>query len=208
MNDRQNMVDLFTGCRERSLNERLHWINEPESWVFREGALEIVPHPKTDFFRPAGGSPGDNACLLHTSVSGDFTASSAVSAVLAGFGDAAALTVRADAERWMKLCVERSPVGEISIVSVVTNVTSDDSNNELLTGPRAELRITRRGNVFAMHYRAGADKWRFVRTLGFELPATLMVGVHAQAPFQSGCSAKIRSFTLSDVPVADFRSGE
>jgi hypothetical protein len=200
--------DLFSGCSGRTLNGSLRWLNEPASWVFRDGELEILPHPKTDFFRPFGGPPGDNACLLHASVRGDFTATAHVSAVLAGFGDAGALTVRADAMRWMKICVERSPIGEISIVSVVTDPTSDDSNGELLREARAELRITRKGNAFAMHYRASTGAWRFVRAFGFELPETVLVGVHAQAPFQGGCSARIRAFHLSHVAVADFRSGE
>ena len=208
MSDRNNTTNLFLGCDEHTINDRLTWINEPESWHFRNGALEIVPKPKTDFFRPLGGEAHDSACLLFTDVEGDFTAVAVVSAVLAGFGDAVALTVRSDPERWMKICVERSPSGEIAVVSVVTNGSSDDANGELLLSSAAEIRITRREDVFGMHYREKGEKWRFVRAFGYALPKALSVGVHAQAPFYAGCSAIIHSFTISDIPIADHRSGE
>ena len=208
MSDRTNPIDLFADCDGQTLNGRLSWINEPESWFFRDGALEIVPKPKTDFFRPLGGTAHDSAALLFTEIEGDFTAVANVTADLAGFGDAAALTARVDSERWMKICVERSPAGEISVVSVVTDGSSDDSNGELLSDTSAELRISRKGNVFGMNYRTAGGQWRFVRSFGFALPASLSVGVHAQAPFQSGCSAIIRSFTISSAPVEDLRSGE
>ena len=200
--------DLFAGCSGKALNSDLRWLNEPERWSFGNDGLEIVPRGKTDFFRPYGLEHFDNACLLYTQVTGNFSAMASVSAMLADFGDAVALTVRSDAEHWLKLCVERSPVGEISIVSVVTNRWSDDSNGELINGATADLRIYRKGNIFGMNYRVGDGKWRFVRTFGYELPETLLVGVHVQAPFQSGCSARIASFSVSDTPVDDPRSGD
>ena len=206
--DSNDTIDLFQGCDGRTVNDRLTWINEPLSWRFVSGTLEIVPKSETDFFRPPVGTAHDNACLLFARVDGDFTAVAKVSAALAGFGDAAALTVRYDAERWMKICVERSPLGETSVVSVVTDGTSDDANGELLDNAASELRITRKNNVFGMHYRAIGDRWRFVRVFDFDLPDPLSVGVHAQAPFYAGCSATIHSFTISGIPVTDHRSGK
>jgi regulation of enolase protein 1 (concanavalin A-like superfamily) len=211
-------VNLFTGSDGKRLAEGLAWLRKPSSWGFGPAGLEIVPDGQTDFFRPAVGSPKDNACLLYTRVTGDFTAVAEASAVLVGFGDAAALTVRSDESHWAKICIERSPRGEVSIVSVVTSGTSDDSNNELLPSPAASLRLTRHGRVFGMQYRAasapgagagaGPDPWRFVRTFGLEMPDAVMVGVHAQAPFVAGCRATFTTFELSPVPVKDLRSGE
>ena len=167
-----------------------------------------MPQALTDFFRPYDGTLSDNACLLYREVTGDFTAATRVKASLAGFGDAAAITVRASDVRWAKLCLERSPLGEASAVSVVTDRWSDDANGELLDRPECHLRLTRRGNVFGMHYSLDGETWRFVRTFGFELPPTVKVGVHAQAPFQSGCRAVFSILELTPVAVKDFRSGE
>jgi regulation of enolase protein 1 (concanavalin A-like superfamily) len=202
------IFDLFSGCDGTNLNSRLTWLRKPAGFRFGEDGLEIEPVGKTDFFRPYGGEPVDNACLLSTAVTGDFTAVTAASARLAGFGDAAALTVRSDEEHWLKICIERSPVGEIAIVTVVTDRWSDDCNSELLQTADAQLRISRKGDTFGMQYRTGTGPWRFVRTFGFELPKTVQVGIHAQAPFRAGCTAKFRSFTLSDRPVDDLRSGD
>ena len=205
---RSGVVDLFEGCTGKKLTGRLSWLREPECWEFEKGSLLIVPGAKTDFFRPHGAPARDNACLLFTRVNGDFTAVAGVEAVLAGFGDAAAVTIRSDERHWAKLCVERSPAAEVSIVSVVTNETSDDSNNELLDQPMSLLRLTRKGDVFGMHYSTDGKKWRFVRTFGLPLPADVMVGIHAQAPFQAGCRTVFHSFTIDEKAVQDFRSGE
>ena len=130
------------------------------------------------------------------------------SGFLVGFGDAAAMTVRAKDNLWAKLCLERSPIGDVSVVSVVTNVNSDDANNELLKKPSCFLRITRKGDVFGMHYSLDGTVWRFVRTFILDMPETVMVGIHAQAPFMGGCKVLFKSLEMYGVPVEDFRSGE
>jgi uncharacterized protein len=201
-------MDLFEGCRGTSLSDRLQWLREPESWGFQPEGLAIVPAGRTDFFCPVVGEPVDNACLLYTRVRGDFTAVTDARAVLAGFGDAAALTIRARAGLWAKICIERSPHGQVSIVTVVTSGRSDDANNEILETPAAALRVTRSGAAFAFHYRVGDGKWRFVRTFGLEMPEEIMVGIHAQAPFGAGCRASFARFELEQRAVANFRSGE
>jgi uncharacterized protein len=201
-------MDMFAGCRGHKLGPELKWLAPPPRWGFEQGRLDIEPQAVTDFFRPHGDEPHDNACLLYSMVKGDFTAVAAASATLVGFGDAAALTVRSAPDRWAKICLERSPSGEVGIVSVVTDGFSDDANNELLREARGMLRITRRGNVFGMHFSLDGKLWRFVRTFGMDMPAEIMVGVHAQAPFGAGCSAVFTAFTLTSGAVKDFRSGD
>jgi regulation of enolase protein 1 (concanavalin A-like superfamily) len=201
-------MDLLKGCHDRALAAGLSWLNEPPEWRFDGEGLLVVPEAATDFFRPYSGTGRDNAALLYTEVTGDFTAATRTRVHLVGFGDAAAITVRAGATQWAKLCLERSPIGDISAVSVVTNPTSDDANNELVDEPACFLRITRNGDVFGMHYSLDGQVWRFVRTFGMAMPRTVKVGIHAQAPFVGGCWARFASFELSDQPVADFRSGE
>ena len=198
-------MDMLEG---RKISHRLQWLHEPESWKFTASGLEVKPRAKTDFFRPYDGEPRDNAPLLHARIKGDFTASTDATAELAGFGDAAALTLRAEETLWAKICIERSPTGLISIVSVVTRLWSDDANGELLPDAACHLRITRKGDTIGMHWSSDGASWRFVRAFGLELPDEVSVGIHAQAPFQDGCRATFRSFELRDTPVLDFRSGE
>jgi len=202
------MQNLFEGCEDRTLNDALQWLNEPPEWRFEDQELHIVPQAETDFFRPYKGTAKDNACLLYTEVTGDFTAVTQVQAHLVGFGDAAAITVRVSEAQWAKLCLERSPIGDIAVVSVVTHPWSDDANGELQPGPACFLRITRKGDVLGMHTSLDGKTWRFVRTFGMALPATVKVGIHAQAPFTGGCHARFSRFTVSPTPVEDFRSGD
>lgn len=201
-------MNLFDGCSGQQLANGLAWTCEPPEWRFDDTGLLIVPKAKTDFFRPYKGTPVDSACLLYKTVTGDFTAITRARADLVGFGDAAALTVRYSATQWAKLCLERSPIGDVSVVSVVTNPYSDDANNEQLPEPECYLRITRKGDVFGMHYSLDGKVWRFVRTFGMALPETVMIGIHAQAPFEEGCQVRFAGFALRSDPVRDFRSGE
>ena len=86
--------------------------------------------------------------------------------------------------------------------------TAVESNNELISSTECHLRLTRKGNLFGMHYSLDGTKWRFVRAFGFELPEKIMVGIHVQAPSTSGCRALYRSFIYTAQPVENFRSGD
>ena len=81
---------------------------------------------------------------------------------------------------------------------------------QLLENAECFLRLTRKGANIGMHYSLSGkpSSWRLVRAFAIEnLPPTLMVGIHAQAPFTAGCSATFRSFELSPEPVLNLRSG-
>ena len=201
-------MNLLADCAGVRLANDLRWLNEPPEWEADDAGLRIVPRAPSDFFRPYGGQPLDNCCLLYRETEGDFTAVTRVTADLVDFGDAAALTVRASETQWAKLCLERNPIGEVSLVSVVTDPWSDDGNSELVTSPACYLRLTRKGNVFGMHYSLDGTKWRFVRTFALEIPPVVMVGIHAQAPFTPGCRVVFQSLAISPGAVADFRSGD
>jgi uncharacterized protein len=200
-------MNLLQDGAGRSLPTGLSWRNEPAVWGFRPDGLHVEPDGHTDTFRKFEQSPKDSACFLYTEVSGDFSLAARLSVVPTAFGDAGAISIRRDETMWAKLCVERSPAGQVSIVSVVTDGWSDDANNELLPAPAAELRITRRGNLIGMHYRETEGPWRFVRTFGLDWPAVVQVGLQAQAPLQAGCRVHCTSLTLSSQVVTDFRSG-
>ncbi len=81
---------------------------------------------------------------------------------------------------------------------------------QLLENAECFLRLTRKGPNIGMHYSLTGkpSSWRLVRAFAIEnLPPTLMVGIHAQAPFTAGCSATFRLFELSPEPVLNLRSG-
>ena len=202
-------MNLVKSLAPGKLPAGFQWLNEPEAWSVAEGVFRVTPSASTDLFRPPDGAePRDNPCLLYTSVSGDFTATTHLKAHLVGFGDAGAITVRTSPTVWAKLCLERSPIGDVSIVSVVTRGVSDDSNGELLDAPECWLRLTRKGGLFGMHHSLDGSAWRFVRTFTIDAGDPVMVGIHAQAPFVGGCSVEFDHFSINPGAVGDFRSGE
>jgi len=200
----QNM-DLLAGCAGRKVSA-LRWMNEPKVWKYSAAGLYIEPDGHTDMFHKFGAPTRDDACFLFTEASGDFSLTAHLKAEGVAFGDAGGIAVRHDAQHWAKLCVERSPLGEISIVSVVTNQWSDDANNEVLNTPEAWVRITRIGDLIGMHYRV-ESAWRFVRVFAVNWLARLKVGLLAQAPFAAGCKVHCSALSLSPRTVSDFRSG-
>lgn len=200
-------MDLLAECSGKTLANGLKWVNEPREWRAGDEGLVVSPESVCDLFRPYDRPPSDNCSFLYKEVTGDFTAATRVSAELADFADGAALVVRGDADRWAKICLERSPIGDISIVSVVTDPWSDDANGEIVTSKECSLRLTRKDRVLAMHYSLDGVKWRFVRMFPLELPSTVKVGIHAQAPFSTGCRVVFRSLTIFPETVDDFRSG-
>jgi hypothetical protein len=202
-------MNLLADIAPNTLPPDHDWLNEPESWSSEPGRLIVSPDPNTDLFcAPDGRVERDTACLVKTSVSGDFTAKAHLRAQLVGFGDAGVLTVRTSPTTWAKLCLERSPIGDVSVVSVVNRGVSDDANSELLDTPECWLRVTRKGHVFGMHYSLDGETWRFVRTFFLEMPETVSVGMQAQSPYSSGCRIEFDYWSIEPRAVADFRSGE
>lgn len=183
-------MNLLDSCNGHMLGSGLAWLNAPPIWSIESGILTVSPLAETDFFRPSDGLRRDNAGLLYMMVEGDFIAEASVSTTPREWGDAGGLSVRSSEQKWFKLCVEQNRVGTVSIISVVTDPWSDDADGAVLPSPQAHLQVSRAGNVFAMHYRLpDQEEWTFVRKFTCEMPDEVMVGVHAQAPFQAGCTA-------------------
>ncbi|PSW09248.1 DUF1349 domain-containing protein [Photobacterium rosenbergii] len=193
---------------QQALFERFEWYNPPKRVEQTSDQLLIEPQGETDCIRSFESTIADSASFYFTRLSGDFTFQAKLDCQLVGLFDAGALMVRESAECWAKICIEKCADGGISIVSVVTDGWSDDTNNEVLQSPEAYLRITRKGNMIGLHYSLDGKQWRFVRKFGLPWSPQLQVGVAAQAPRQAGCKVSVEQMSISNQPVADFRNGE
>jgi regulation of enolase protein 1 (concanavalin A-like superfamily) len=179
-------------------------------WRIDAGTLTMVASPRSDLFvNPS--SDGDLPSLgrLVTGVDGDFMFSACVEADIHEFGDAGVLYVEYDGQRWFKLCLECTPRGEPSVVSVVTRGTSDDANSWTLDRPRAYFRVSRRGAGFALHASTDGQYWTLVRhfSLGIPASAPVKVGFLAQSPVGEGCRATFTDVSLVHATLADLRDG-
>ena len=121
--------------------------------------------------------------------------------------DAGALMLRVDDRCWAKLCLEYSPQAEPTIVSVVTNGSSDDANGVLASGDEAWLRIARIGSAFAFHASSDGARWQLVRCFRLGAGDEVQVGFEAQSPTGEGCVATFDEISFEARHLEDLRGG-
>jgi regulation of enolase protein 1 (concanavalin A-like superfamily) len=184
------------------------WAAPAVSSSFEGGRLSIEAGPRTDLFTdPATGAPVANApALLGGPIAGDFQLSARVSVRFAATYDAGGLLVVEAADRWAKLCFERSPQGRNLVVSVVNRASSDDSNGPEVTGGPLWLRLSRRGGTYALHSSSDGSWWDLVRYFALSNgPAQL--GFVAQSPTGEGCRVGFDDLRFTREPLTELRDG-
>ena len=122
--------------------------------------------------------------------------------------DAGVLVVSQADRVWAKICLELSPEGQLTIVSVVTKDTSDDCNSVPIVGKSVFLRLAKLERAYAFHYSLDGNRWNLVRhfTLG-GLPE-VEIGFLVQSPIGNGCSATFTKIAYVPQKLNDIRSGE
>lgn len=199
-------MNLFINGSEQSLSSELNWINEPKEWSFDDNhALTVSAPAMADFFRdPAGISIKDSAPFLYTTINGDFSLETRVSVEMIRQYDSGCLMIMADELNWAKLCFEffdHKP----SILSVVTQNSSDDCVSGEAATQHPYLRIARVGHCFAFHYSIDGEQWKLVRYFGMDAPQELKVGVVAQSPIGEGSKVKFDYLLLTPGVTGDVR---
>ncbi|GAB3445452.1 DUF1349 domain-containing protein [Streptomonospora sediminis] len=187
----------------------LRWINTPEHYeIGGYDRLAISAAGGTDLFTdPDGSARPANAPALVGGLNGDFSVSALVRTGLSATFDAAVLLLYSGPDSWAKLCLELSPQGRPTVVSVVNRGVSDDCNS-FSADPAAgdiRLRISRLGSAYAFHARLGDGPWDLVRY--FALTPQPEVGFLAQSPTGTGTTAGFEEIAYSAERPADIRDG-
>jgi regulation of enolase protein 1 (concanavalin A-like superfamily) len=186
------------------------WLNRPRNFNFSpEDGLRITAEAKTDWFiDPGTGHRTLNAPALLFRSTRPCLLQARVTVRPAATYDAGVLVVYARAGAWAKFCLEQSPLGELTVVSVVTKGVSDDCNAFPVEGNPAFLRVARLKRAFAFHYSPDGAVWKLIRyfTLG-SFPVVRM-GFLAQSPTGNGCEAVFSGMRFEQRLLADIRSGE
>ncbi|HEY1318207.1 MAG TPA: DUF1349 domain-containing protein [Gaiella sp.] len=187
----------------------LRWLRPPQDWQVTGSRLTIEAGGATDWFA----DPADaahllsNAPALLATTSGDFLLSARVTVAFASVFDAGVLMVHVDERCWAKLCLEYSPQAEPTIVSVVTNGSSDDANGVLASGNEAWLRIARIGSAFAFHASRDGARWELVRYFRLGSGDEVRIGFEAQSPTGEGCVATFDEVRFEARRLRDLRGG-
>ena len=188
----------------------LTWNNAPLSWSYAEGILMIRAGEKTDLFLdPRHEYSALNSPRVTFIPETPFTLSARAKVGFKQDYDAAVLVLFANDKRWAKLCLEYSPQRNPTIVSVVTNVISDDSNHATVGDRGIYLRISGLGdNTFAFHYSENGSYWHLVRYFHLDAADPVEVGFSSQSPTGRSCEARFSEIEYSNRKPADLRNGQ
>ena len=185
----------------------LVWLCPPAEWSAEPARLVVSAPAQTDWFiDPISGRPVRTApVLLGPPPTGDFTWEAHI--VLDGDAmfDAAGLFVYDDDDHWAKLTVEVTPAGP-TIVSVVTDMFSDDCNSTVLAHKSAWLRLARVGEAIAFHASDDAERWELVRVFR-PSSAAPRIGFVCQAPTGAGCTGAFDAIAFTARSLSDIRDG-
>jgi len=192
-----------------NLPHPLHWLNQPQSWdLSPDGQLTITAPAKSDWFvDPQGAVNVSNAPVLLFPTSGTCMLSAQVTANHAATYDAGVLMVYENPLAWAKFCLELSPQGLATIVSVVTKGISDDCNAFAVDGP-VYLRVSRLEGAYAFHVSEDGNRWNLIRYFKLEDHQNAQMGFLAQSPTGSGCTVYFRDIRFEPRLLTDIRSGE
>lgn len=192
-----------------SLPLELSWQPEPVSFEAGQASLRAEAGAQTDLFvDPGSGAEHLNAPRLLGPVAGDFTLAARVGVEFGSTFDAGVLLLLAHERAWAKLCLELSPEGKPTVVSVVTRGVSDDCNSFATDRNEAWLRIARLGTAFAFHASTDGLRWELVRHFALDADLELQVGFVVQSPLGGGCTARFDEIAFAPVRLADVRSGD
>lgn len=192
-----------------NLPHSLYWLNQPENWdLSPEGQFTIKAPAKTDWFiDPQGAVNVGNAPVLLFPASGSCLLSAQVTVDHVATYDAGVLMVYENPMAWAKFCLELSPQGLPTVVSVVTKGVSDDCNAFAVNGP-VYLRISKLEQAYAFHVSQDGSNWNLIRYFKLDDNQNAQMGFLAQSPMGNGCTASFRDIRFEARLLADIRSGE
>ncbi len=191
-----------------SLPHSLHWHNEPRSWDVSDGQLTITASAQTDWFiDPQGAVNVSNAPVLLFPASGPCMLSAQVLVDHVATYDAGVLMAYESPRAWAKFCLELSPQGLPTIVSVVTKGVSDDCNAFAVDGP-VFMRVSKLERAYAFHVSEDGGTWNLIRYFKLEDSPNAQLGFEAQSPTGTGCTASFRDIRFEARLLKELRSGE
>ncbi len=195
--------------RLSNIPHSLHWQNQPQAWdLSPDGQLRITSPGKSDWFiDPQGAVDVSNAPVLLFPASGPCLLSAQVAVDHVATYDAGVLMVYENPSMWAKFCLELSPQGRPTVVSVVTKGVSDDCNAFAVSGP-IYMRVAKLEQAYAFHVSKDGNQWDLIRYFKLEDSRNAQFGFEAQSPTGSGCTVSFRDIRFEARLLTELRSGE
>ena len=186
----------------------LSWITPPLESQINGKTITMVAGKSTNLFNsPSGYFKCSDFPFYSTEVVGDFIATCHINPRFDKTYDLGCLIVWENDDKWIKFAYELSDSGYPAIVSIRTDVYSDDCNGPMMEEP-CWLRISRKDNVFALHYSKDTKNWALARIFRMEMNECIMVGISAQCPSGEKVSVDFNEFEITDYDFTNQRLGK
>lgn len=181
---------------------------DTESTVDENGIHIFAPEKTNYFVNPINGSVETYAPFFYQEVEGDFVLRSKVSHDFTDVYDACILLALENERLWAKACFEYTDIGTHSVVTVMTNQTSDDANGVNIEGTQVWLQLARKDNVFAVHYSLDGENYMMARICSLPMQKKIQVGLVAQSPAGKGGMRHFADVSLELRTLNDIRGGK
>ncbi len=109
---------------------------------------------------------------------------------------------------WAKACFEYTDLGTNSVVTVMTNERSDDANGINVDGNEIWLQMSRKDDLFAIHYSHDGNEYMMARLCHLTMQKKIKVGLEAQSPRGNGGIRKFSNVSLELRGPVDIRNGK
>lgn len=186
---------------------KFQWMNESRYDVLTHGISIYAPKQSDFFVNPETKEETTTAPFLYTMVEGDFVCRAKVHHAFQSTYDACVLLAYEHESLWAKACFEFSDLNSHAIVSVMTNQVSDDANGVELQGDEVWLQLSRKGNMFAVHYSYDGTHYKMARLTNLPMSSKIKVGFEAQSPMGEGGMREFSDIMLESFTLEDIRDG-
>jgi regulation of enolase protein 1 (concanavalin A-like superfamily) len=187
----------------------LTWLGQRGNAVITGDRITLSAGPETDWFHdPDGTGRLTSAPVLRFTATEDCQVSAQVTVEFGSTFDAGVMFVHQRDDDYAKLCFERSPQGDNTMVSVVTRGVSDDANGPIVTGNTVWVRVSKYRDVIAFHWSSNAHTWHLLRYFQLRAPdLTTSIGFSTQSPTGPGCTATFSEIRYTPGTPNDIRGG-
>ena len=198
-----------SGSRTKQGDILMYTMNQPRMISETKNVIEMEAAGQTDFFIDALNSKQrDDAPFYYEKRKGDFVIRARVRPEFKKNYDAGGLFIYYSTKKWIKYEFEMTDLGYPSVVSVVTNGSSDDCNGEKQEGiAELWLQVARRGDKWVLHHSDNGKKWKMSRYFSLKMKVEVKIGLEVQSPLGSGCRAEFYGLKIEDNNLKDMRKG-
>jgi regulation of enolase protein 1 (concanavalin A-like superfamily) len=187
----------------------LTWLGQRGDAAVAGDRITLSAGPGTDWFHdPDGTGRLTSAPVLRFAAVEDCQVSAQVTVEFESTFDAGVMFVHQRNHDYAKLCFERSPQGDNTMVSVVTRGVSDDANGPAVEGNTVWVRVSKYRDAIAFHWSSNAQTWHLLRFFQLRTPGlTTSIGFSTQSPTGPGCAATFSNIRYTPGAPNNIRDG-